>query len=231
MGGRNLSPSEDFNRATHSYNGLLLVGIGRRSTGTHCVFVSRLACETLETGTLTDPLALFAPDRAEHITRFQIPHQETPLMPSEDDPLESSDARKHSSSERDLTPTATTDEAFQEALRALVLEAESNGVDVRGGWPIVRGDETKRWDVEITSVARSSTAHVDETGSAVASIVAAVADREGVETTDLPPLQETIDHKVLETLQQSNDEEQYVRFQYYGYEITVRADGSLILEG
>lgn len=152
-------------------------------------------------------------------------------MSTEDDPSESCDARKRRSRERDYPPTATTDEAFQEALRALVLEADANGVDVRGGWPVVRGDETKMWDVELTSVARSSTAHVDETGSTVVSIVNAVADREGVETTDLPPLQESIDHKILETLQQSNDQEQFVRFQYYGYEITVRADGSLISEG
>ena len=152
-------------------------------------------------------------------------------MSSEDDPSESRDARKHRSRAREFSPTATSEEAFQEALRTLVLEADAHDVDVRGGWPVVRGDGTKMWDVEITTVDRSSTAHVDETGSTVPSIVNAVAEREGVETTDLPPLQEAIDHELLETVRQSNDEEQYVRFQYCGYEITVRADGSLIVAG
>lgn len=130
----------------------------------------------------------------------------------------------------DDLPPATTAESFQDAIRALVLEAESNGVDVRGGWPVVRDDGTTLWDVEITEVARSSTTHVDETGSVVVAIVEAVAEREGVDSTDLPPLQDSIDHDVLETLQQSVDDRQFVRFQYAGHRITVRADGSIVVE-
>jgi hypothetical protein len=113
-----------------------------------------------------------------------------------------------------------------------VVEAEANGVDVRGGWPVVRNEETKAWDIEITRISRPWTAHVDDSGSPSASIVETVATRKGVETTDLPPLQETIDHEILETLLQSSDDaQQYVWFQYYGYEIPVRADGSIRLEG
>lgn len=125
----------------------------------------------------------------------------------------------------------TTETGFQEALRALVIEADSNGVDVRGGWPVVRGDEAKMWDIEITRLSRSSTAHVNDTHSPIASIIGAVAAREGVESTDLPPLQDAIDHAVLETLYQTIDDPRpHVRFRYYGYDISVRADGSILLE-
>ena len=129
-------------------------------------------------------------------------------------------------------PGITTQEAFEEALGALVTEADSNDVDVRGGWPVAREDGTKMWDIEIVGVARRSTAHVSDTDSPVASIIEAVASREGVETTDLPPLHETISPDILETLRQSVDDiEQYVRFRYYGYQITVRGDGSIDIEG
>lgn len=126
----------------------------------------------------------------------------------------------------------TTREAFEEALEAVVTEADSNGVDVRGGWPVAREDDTRMWDVEIVRVSRRSTAHVRDTGSPVASIVEAVASREGVETTELPPLHETISSDILETLRQSVDDvEQHVRFRYYGYQVTVRGDGSIVIEG
>ncbi|MFC5369042.1 HalOD1 output domain-containing protein [Salinirubrum litoreum] len=136
------------------------------------------------------------------------------------------------SPEADDRPAVTTREAFQKTLRKLVVEADANGVDVRGSWPVVRGDETKQWDVEITRLARSSSAHVDTTGSPVASIVEAVAARDGVAPTDLPPLQDAIDHEVLDTLLETDDgARRHVRFQYCGYEITVRADGSIRLDG
>lgn len=130
----------------------------------------------------------------------------------------------------DFHAATVPEEAFQEALRALVVEADSNGVDVRGGWPVVRGDGTKMWDIEITRLARSSTAHVNDTGSPVTSIVKAVAIREGVEVTDLPPLQDAIEHGILEAVINA-DGPQHVRFRYAGYEIVVRSDGSILLEG
>ncbi|WP_254536055.1 hypothetical protein [Halomarina litorea] len=41
--------------------------------------------------------------------------------------------------------------AFHEALRALVLEAAENGVQVEGGWP-VSNDGGPDWDVEIVGL-------------------------------------------------------------------------------
>lgn len=131
---------------------------------------------------------------------------------------------------RDPDPAISTEETFQDALRALVLEANANGVDVRGGWPVATDDVTT-WDVEITAVSRSATAHVDDAGSPVASIVAAVAAREGVAPTDLPPLQDAVHHDVIETLLRgSDDSPRHVRFQYCGYDVTVRSDGTIRLD-
>lgn len=154
-------------------------------------------------------------------------------MSAEDDPEKSRAARKRSPREREFPPTATTDEAFQEVLRALVLEADANGVDVRGGWPVVRDDDERAWSIEITRLARPSTGHVEETTSPAASIVEAMATREGVKATDLPPLQDAIDPEIIETLVHTIDDgtQQHVRFRYSGYEITVHADGSIRLEG
>jgi hypothetical protein len=125
----------------------------------------------------------------------------------------------------------TTEGAFQEALRELVLGAASNGVDVRGGWSVGRADETKQWDVEIIRLSGSSTAHVLDADAPVASVVEAVAERGGVEPTALPPLQDAVDPETLETLVNAgSSSQQRVRFQYYGYRITVRSDGSIRLE-
>jgi hypothetical protein len=131
----------------------------------------------------------------------------------------------------DASPVVTTEEAFQEALERLVIEAEGNGVDVRGGWPVV-DDETGMWDVEVTRVARVSTAHVGEKDTPVAAVVEAVAEREGVDPTDLPPIQDAIDHEILERLLDTvDDPHRHVRFEYCEYTITVRADGSIRLDG
>jgi hypothetical protein len=44
----------------------------------------------------------------------------------------------------------STGEDFHEALRTLVIEAASNGVDVRGGWAIrADDDDDPAWDPEI----------------------------------------------------------------------------------
>ena len=154
-------------------------------------------------------------------------------MSSEDDRERSGEALERSTNERDSPPTATTDEAFHEALRALVFEADSNGVDVRGSWPVARVDETRAWDVEVTRVSRPSTARVDDSRGPVASVREAVATREGVETADLPPLRDAVDTDVLRTLLRDGDDETdpHLRFQYYGYEVTVRSEGSIRLDG
>jgi hypothetical protein len=149
-----------------------------------------------------------------------------PMTSSDTSPEEDGDSQEEARS-----GPITTEEALEEALEALVTEADSNGVDVRGGWPVAHEDDTGMWDVEIVEVSRRSTAHVRDTGYPVASVVEAVASREGVETTDLPPLHETISPDILETLRQSADDiEQHVRFQYYGYRVAVRGDGSIVIE-
>lgn len=127
----------------------------------------------------------------------------------------------------------TTEEDFHEALRALVVEADANGVDVRGGWPVFRDDDSAAWDVEVTGVTQRSTAHVGDAWSPVASIIQAVASREGVDTTDLPPLHDAVEPELLETLRPPLDDGpgQHLAFQYLGYRITVRSDGAIILDG
>lgn len=54
----------------------------------------------------------------------------------------------------DDAPVTTGDE-FHRRLQALVRAANSNGVDVEGGWPVVGDDtDTPEWDVEIVVVDR-----------------------------------------------------------------------------
>lgn len=48
-------------------------------------------------------------------------------------------------------PEIQTEEEFREAIRAAVLRAHENDVDVRGSWPIY--SEAADWDVEITALA------------------------------------------------------------------------------
>jgi len=57
--------------------------------------------------------------------------------------------------DHDSSAVIATEEEFHEALRRLVLKADSNGVDVRGGWPIIKDEEG--WDLEIMEIARNST--------------------------------------------------------------------------
>jgi len=152
-------------------------------------------------------------------------------MTSEPDNDTDDGSRGDTSSNSTQQHTVTSGEGFREKLQELVSEANSNGVDVRGSWPLFQDDTSREWDVEITSLSRQSTAYVQDTGSPVASIIEAVAAREGVETTDLPPLHEAIAPEVLDTLRQRvDDTDQYVQFQYYGYKIIVYSDGSIILE-
>jgi hypothetical protein len=50
----------------------------------------------------------------------------------------------------DVHPAVTTEDDFREALRRLMIEADSNGVDVRGGWPVERNDGERAWGIEVT---------------------------------------------------------------------------------
>lgn len=50
-----------------------------------------------------------------------------------------------------------TQEEFQEALRVIVMNAYSNGVGIRGSWPVMRqNDPTKGWEIAITNVSCNS---------------------------------------------------------------------------
>ncbi|AXG08316.1 hypothetical protein DU500_17730 (plasmid) [Haloplanus rubicundus] len=131
----------------------------------------------------------------------------------------------------DVRPAVTTEEAFREALRQLVIEADSNGVDVRGGWPVERTDAERAWEFENTEVSRRSTATTEDSEFPACAVVDAVAEREGVDATDLPPLYDSIGPDVLEIVTQSNDESgRTVTFEYYSYTITLDADGTIVID-
>lgn len=70
-----------------------------------------------------------------------------------------------------------------------------------------------------------------ETHSRVATIVREVADRKGVDFTDLPPLYDEIDPEALETLADSLAESQRgeIRFTYCGYDVLIDSDGHVIV--
>ena len=66
-------------------------------------------------------------------------------------------------------------------------------------------------------------------------IVEAVANREGVDATELPPLGSVIDPDALNSLFAYSADEfphstGYVRFQYCGYRIVVHSDGEVVVE-
>jgi hypothetical protein len=127
----------------------------------------------------------------------------------------------------------TTEEDLHEGLRAAVTGAAANGVDVCGGWSIERDDGTVAWDLEVTRLARRSTAHLRDAASPVASVVEAVAAREDVGPTDLPPLYDAVDPGLLDPLAAAGTDDAYRRltFEYCGYRITVRSDGGIVLDG
>lgn len=49
----------------------------------------------------------------------------------------------------------TTEAAFQDALVRLLREAETNGVDIEGGWASRAGAERPEWGIEIYEVRRT----------------------------------------------------------------------------
>jgi hypothetical protein len=130
-----------------------------------------------------------------------------------------------------IRPIATEDE-FQEGLQQLVVEADSNGVDVRGGWPVEGSDGERAWDIEITRVSKRSVATIEDTDAPASAIVEAVAEREGVDTTELPPLYDAIGPDILEVFHDADaDANQRVTFEYHRYSVTVSSDGLVVLDG
>jgi len=127
-------------------------------------------------------------------------------------------------------PPITTDESFQEALRALVLDADAHGVDVCGGWAIESNGADRAWDIKITRVSRRSVVSIEDSDFPASAVADAVAERDGVDTTDLPPLYDAIGPDVLEVLHDAEaDSDHSVTFDYAGYTITVSADGTIVI--
>lgn len=124
---------------------------------------------------------------------------------------------------------------FREALRVLLVEAEDNGVDVRGGWSVSRNSKTTpAWDLEITALSRQTTYEAPEGDDfPLEAVLSAVAEREGVEREDLPPLQDSVDVDSLEhVLNELTDEVPgEVSFEYCGYTVSIRADGTIVIDG
>lgn len=71
-----------------------------------------------------------------------------------------------------------------------------------------------------------------ETHSRAITIVREVADREGVDCTELPPLYNIIDPDALEALADSlaqDSDEGEIQFAYCGYQILIDSDGHVIV--
>lgn len=120
--------------------------------------------------------------------------------------------------------------AFREVLSAAIREASENDVDVQGSWPIPESD-TADWDVEITDVHSTLTLPPYDSEFPALAVLEVVADREGVDVTDLPALQGHFDLQILDALHRSPDEsKQRVQFEYCGYQITVYPDDSVAIE-
>ncbi|MCU4719595.1 HalOD1 output domain-containing protein [Halapricum hydrolyticum] len=142
----------------------------------------------------------------------------------------SKDIEKHASG-GDIGPAGD----FHEVLRELLVSSHQNGIDVTGGWQIVpESDTTLAWDVEITQLARETTHESPTTDEfPVDSILTAVASHEGVEKTELPPLQDSIDVESLEHMfdDLADGPPGEVTFYYCGYRVTVYGDGQITVEG
>lgn len=133
----------------------------------------------------------------------------------------------------DLDITESQD--FRDALRDLLVTAYENDVEVNGGWPVTpETDGPPAWDVEITPLSRQTTHQAPETEQfPLDAILSAVASREGVPETELPPLQQSVDVDSLERVFSDLGDGMpgEVTFQYCSYTITVHADGRITIEG
>ncbi|WP_318568835.1 HalOD1 output domain-containing protein [Salinigranum marinum] len=96
----------------------------------------------------------------------------------------------------------------------------------RGTMPSGRGT-SRLW-----GVSRRSTATIDDTEVPAPAIVDAVAEREGVDEAGLHSLYDAIGPDILEILHESDaDSGQSVTFESHGDSVTVRLDGSIVLDG
>ena len=114
----------------------------------------------------------------------------------------------------------TTADEFADVVAGAVRSAVANGVDVRGSW-LVEGPAAD-YDVEVVAVAPR---HRADDGSPATAVVEAVAAREDVAPTDLPPLADAVDPGALDAVGDGGR----LSFEYCGYAVTVHADGSVSL--
>lgn len=118
----------------------------------------------------------------------------------------------------------TTADEFADAIAEAVQSAVENDVDVRGSW-LVEGATDGGYDVEVVAVAPR---HRADGRSPTAAVVEAVAAREGVAETELPPLADAVDPDALEAVV-DGDGDRRISFEYHGYAVTVHPDGSVSL--
>lgn len=99
----------------------------------------------------------------------------------------------------------------------------------RGTWSVPAPSDDARWVVDVTRTDRRETITPD--AFPATAIVRAVAERECVPTTHLPPLYEVVDTEVVESIYgASAGSTQRVTFEYVGYTITVRTDGTIAVD-
>jgi hypothetical protein len=116
---------------------------------------------------------------------------------------------------------------FRDALHDVLCVAESNDVTTTGTWPISAADA--HWLIDVTRTDRRDT--ITPERFPATAIVRAVADREGVPATQLPPLYETVDPDVIDAIYEASSASgARVTFEYVGYTITFRTDGTIVVD-
>lgn len=124
---------------------------------------------------------------------------------------------------------------FRDALRELLVNSHENDTDVTGGWRISPDDDSSvAWDVEITRLAPETTHQIPQSEEfPVDAILTAVASHEGVEKTELPPLQDSIDVESLERVftDLADGEPGEMTFHYCDCLVTVHGDGQITVSG
>jgi len=118
------------------------------------------------------------------------------------------------------------------ALEDLVQDAGESGIDVVGEWSIQDDLGDEAWNVDVSPGGERFRSRVYTSGEAIATIVEVIAEREDTDPSDLPPLHDTIDTLIFESLLRSvtDEAQQHVRFLYCGYQITVYDDGTILID-
>ncbi|MFB6172600.1 MAG: HalOD1 output domain-containing protein [Haloarculaceae archaeon] len=126
-------------------------------------------------------------------------------------------------------PDVETKAELRATLQELLVRADENGVNPLGSWPVALPENVAQgWDIEITSVRRQAADNVRDGDRPTSAVVAAVAERKGVEPTALPPLAGAVDVDALDAVVRGDGGAQ-VTFEYAGYRATVDEDGQLFL--